>query len=69
MKRAKKTKNRPVTQNLADSVQEPTREEIMSLAYSFWEQAGRPEGRALEHWLLAETQLRQRRAPGPSAGA
>ena len=28
-------------------------------AYTLWEQAGRPHGRDLEHWLLAESQLMQ----------
>ena len=38
---------------------EPTHDEIAQCARSIWEAAGRPEGRALEHWLLAEAQLRQ----------
>lgn len=29
-------------------------EEISLMAYRMWEREGRPEGRALEHWLLAE---------------
>ena len=36
----------------------PTREAIAIAAYSIWEQEGRPEGRAVEHWLEAEMQLR-----------
>lgn len=30
-------------------------QEIREVAYRLWEQAGRPEGRALEFWLKAET--------------
>ena len=26
-------------------------------AYEIWEQAGRPEGRALDHWMQAEREL------------
>ena len=44
---------------------EPTREwmmadrhaEIEMHAYRLWEQEGRPEGRALDHWLRAESQV------------
>lgn len=32
---------------------------IASCAYSLWEQAGRPQGRDVEHWLQAEFQLKQ----------
>ena len=35
----------------------PTPEEIARCAFLIWEQEGFPEGRALEHWLEAETQL------------
>ena len=28
-------------------------EQIAALAHSFWEQDGRPDGRAEEHWLRA----------------
>jgi hypothetical protein len=30
---------------------------IAQLAHELWEQEGRPEGRALEHWLQAESRL------------
>jgi hypothetical protein len=35
-----------------------TRDEIALYAYCIWEKEGRPERRALEHWLQAELQLR-----------
>ena len=35
----------------------PTEHDIAVCAYSICEQEGRPEGRALDHWLQAETQL------------
>jgi hypothetical protein len=28
---------------------------VRSIAYRLWEDEGRPEGRALDHWLKAET--------------
>ena len=31
--------------------------EISCLAFQLWEEAGRPEGRDLEFWLGAETQI------------
>jgi hypothetical protein len=30
---------------------------IAERAYLIWEQTGRPEGQALEHWLKAEAEL------------
>jgi len=37
---------------------EPTHDEIAQCARMIWEAAGKPEGQAQEHWLLAEAQLR-----------
>ena len=34
-----------------------THQEISLCAYCIWEQEGRPQGRALDHWLQAELQL------------
>lgn len=31
--------------------------EIARCAYSIWERAGRPDGKALEHWLEAEAEI------------
>jgi len=39
----------------------PAYEEIAARAYSFFEAAGRLDGHDLEHWLLAEKQLSNRR--------
>lgn len=36
-----------------------THDQIAQRAYEIFVERGRPEGRDLEHWLLAETQLRQ----------
>jgi len=36
-----------------------THEEISRRAREIWEREGRPEGRDMEHWLQAETELRQ----------
>jgi hypothetical protein len=36
-----------------------THDQIAQRAYEIFVERGRPEGRDLEHWLLAESQLRQ----------
>ena len=36
----------------------PQPQEIERRARSIWEEQGRPEGRAVEHWLAAESELR-----------
>ena len=41
------------------NVKEPAHDEIAALAHFMWEQDGRPEGHSVDHWLLAEAQLRQ----------
>jgi hypothetical protein len=41
-------------------------EEIAVFAYCIWEHEGRPDGRALDHWLEAERQLLATRAQNPS---
>ena len=42
--------------------EDPTSEDIAALAESYWEEEGRPEGKAEEHWLRAEEALRQEQA-------
>ena len=43
---------------------------IAERAYLIWEQTGRPEGRALEHWLQAEAEMSAQPAPAaPSSKA
>jgi hypothetical protein len=34
-----------------------TNNEIAQRAYELWERSGRPEGKADQHWLQAETEL------------
>ncbi len=46
----------PTTNNTAMTT---THEEISKRAREIWEREGRPEGRDKEHWLQAETELRQ----------
>ena len=36
---------------------EPMSEAITRLAYLFWEQDGRPQGREIEHWCQAKLML------------
>ena len=38
----------------------PSQDEITRRARALWEEEGRPEGRAEEHWLRAESELRER---------
>lgn len=38
---------------------EPTHDEIALCAMTIWVEEGHPQGRELEHWLLAEARLRQ----------
>ncbi|MDR5735946.1 DUF2934 domain-containing protein [Caballeronia sp. LZ025] len=47
-----------------------TEEQIRSLAYQLWEEAGCPDGRAAEFWAQAEKQLDvQAGTSSPDAGA
>jgi hypothetical protein len=51
-------------------IQEPTHDEIAARAQSIYEREGRPQGRAMQHWLQAETQLnaeRKNAAEAPSS--
>lgn len=43
--------------------------EIRETAYFIWEQEGRPDGRAQDHWLRALDQADAPSAPAPSAPA
>lgn len=38
-----------------------TSEEIAQRAHDIWEQSGRPDGEATEHWLRAERELQEER--------
>jgi DUF2934 family protein len=67
-KRRDKTKKAQTSNVEAARISPVTCEEIALYAYYIWEKEGRPEGRALEHWLQAELQLRAARpldAPRP----
>jgi hypothetical protein len=37
---------------------DPVQRAIRERAHAIWEHAGRPEGRALDHWLQAEREIR-----------
>ena len=39
---------------------QPDEEDVRTRAYDLWRQAGRPEDRDEEFWLLAEQELRRR---------
>ena len=43
-----------------DTKPDPQTLEIEELAWAYWEAEGRPEGRALDHWVRAEAELRAR---------
>jgi len=55
-KRKDKTKQ-PETSVEAPPANPVTRDQIAMCAYYIWEAEGRPEGRAVKHWLQAELQL------------
>jgi hypothetical protein len=42
-------------------------EQVAALAHSFWEQDGRPDGRAEEHWLRAAVLVDGEAAPKAAA--
>jgi len=56
----KRTRKQPAAKSIAtDRLNHvPSSEEIAVCAYIIWEREGCPHGRALEHWLQAEAQLR-----------
>ena len=37
---------------------------VRERAYALWEQEGRPDGQAEQHWLAAEAELRAKEARG-----
>ena len=65
---AKTKRNSPPKRIATPPRREPTHDEIALCAMSIWEAEGRPQGRELEHWLLAESRLRQGCKPAAGAG-
>ena len=61
-------KNQFDMEMIAKSESGQCQETIQRRAYLIWEQAGKPAGRALEHWVQAEAQLLAavRRGTAPS---
>jgi hypothetical protein len=59
--------NRPARRTRGTPSREPTQDEIAACARSIWEAEGRPHGRDLEHWLMAEARLRHAETSGPKA--
>jgi hypothetical protein len=55
--------------NLADELEkqamQPDEEDIRTRAYDLWKQAGEPEDRDTEFWLLAEQELRNEDKSSP----
>jgi len=47
----------------------PSPQEIERRARAIWEEAGSPEGCALDHWLAAERELQLARETAPLAAA
>jgi len=45
---------------------EPDRQKLRERAHLLWEQAGRPSGEDVEHWLTAERELRDEDEPNPA---
>ena len=53
---------------LSKTPQKPTHDEIAACAQHIYENEGRPQGKAMEHWLRAENQLSaQRKAESQSS--
>ncbi|MDX1978982.1 MAG: DUF2934 domain-containing protein [Bryobacteraceae bacterium] len=46
-----------MTEDKTNPGPESLRQEIEKRAYTYWEQAGRPEGADQAHWFRAETEL------------
>jgi hypothetical protein len=46
--------------------QMPTEERIRAIAYSLWEEEGRPDGRNLDHWLRASELVAAEAAAEPA---
>jgi hypothetical protein len=69
MKKPKNTPEVPPREPVPTGTPEPSPAEIAALAYQIWEQEGRPEGRDLDHWLMAREQLRQGGSPAAKPGA
>jgi hypothetical protein len=53
----------------AKTQREPTHEEIAARAQGIYEREGRPEGKAMQHWLQAEAQLKMELKAQPQAAA
>ncbi len=53
-----KTRKHTAARRIAASPR-PTHDAIALCALSIWEAEGRPQGRALDHWLQAEARLAQ----------
>jgi hypothetical protein len=49
------------------AMQKPTEEQIRARAHELWEQAGKPQGREDELWLLAEKDLIERSREQPES--
>ena len=52
--------SRPNLRSVAGGKSVPREQAIAELAYSYWEQRGRSHGSALEDWLRAEREFRDR---------
>jgi hypothetical protein len=48
-------------------VSEDAENRIRLRAYAIWEREGRPEGRHMEHWFLAQREIEQETARSPVA--
>ena len=47
---------------------QPDENEIAGRSYFIWEKEGRPEGKALDHWLRAKTELEAELASPTNGG-
>ena len=64
-----KNRTNPATNRIATPPRpEPAHDDIALCAMRIWEEEGRPQGRELEHWLLAEVRLRHACQPDDATG-
>lgn len=55
---SKSTETRTKSSRLSQRARhKPTHEEIAKVAYGLYEQEGKPDGKALEHWFNAEAMI------------
>jgi hypothetical protein len=50
------------------NMSESAEDRIRRRAYAIWEREGRPDGRHVEHWFLAQREIERETAQAPATG-